>query len=184
MKIVSGRYGGRKLLVPKNREIRPTSDKVRGAVFNMLVSREAVDGVRVLDGCCGTGALGLEALSRGAEHCMFMDKARSSIELARDNAQNLGAMGQAEFKVQDVSKLPRKRENQAGFDLVFLDPPYNKGLIAQILDKMIDGEWLSQGAWVVCESERSFDLPEMAGATIDQVKIYGEIKVTLLSNNA
>ncbi len=92
MRIVAGQYGGRRLEVPKGRDIRPTSDKVRGAIFNALRSRGAVEEARVLDVFCGTGALGLEALSQGAAHCTFMDKARESLELAKRNAQNLGVL--------------------------------------------------------------------------------------------
>ncbi len=92
MRIVAGQYGGRRLEVPKGRDIRPTSDKVRGAIFNALRSRGAVENARVLDAFCGTGALGLEALSQGAAHCTFLDKAKDSLALAKVNAQALGLL--------------------------------------------------------------------------------------------
>ncbi len=89
MRIVSGRHGGRRLQVPKNNKIRPTSDKIRGAIFNMLSAREAIDDAHVLDGFCGTGALGLEALSRGAAQALFIDTSKASLSLARENVSAL-----------------------------------------------------------------------------------------------
>lgn len=185
MKIVSGQYGGRRLIVPKDRSIRPTTDKVRGAVFNMLASRGAVEGVRVLDAFCGSGALGLEALSRGAQHCTFIDKARSSIALAKDNADALGAMGVCDFSVQDATKMPENQGDMYG--LVFLDPPYKKDLIPDVLQKLRSGHWLDDDAWIVCESERHFTLPVLPNLMNDHEKIYGDIKITLAQysgNNA
>ncbi len=182
MKIVSGKYGGRRLIVPKDRSIRPTTDKVRGAVFNMLVSRGAVDGVRVLDGFCGSGALGLEALSRGAQHCTFMDKARSSIDLTKENADALKATEFCDFSVRDATKIPENHGDMYG--LVFLDPPYQKGLIPDVLQSLISGGWLDKGAWIVCESERHFTLPVLPNLMNDHEKIYGDIKITLAQYSA
>ena len=179
MKIVAGKYGGRKLIVPKGRDIRPTTDKVRGAVFNMLSSRGAVEGAKVLDVFCGSGALGLEALSRGAAHCYFIDKARSSIELAKENVIALGAADNCDFSVRDSAKLLEKPSDNDAYSMVFLDPPYNKGLIPKVLEKLIGGNWLERDAWIVCESERSFDLPETLGISVDSEKTYGDIKITL-----
>ncbi len=180
MKIVAGKYGGRKLILPKGRDIRPTTDKVRGAVFNMLTSRGAVDDANVLDAFCGSGALGLEALSRGAAHCSFIDKARSSIDLAKENALAFDTMDYCDFAVRDSVKLPEKPSNKDTYGLVFLDPPYNKGLIHETLENLVNGGWLSHGAWIVCESERRFDLPEIAGISVDSEKTYGDIKITLV----
>ena len=179
MKIVSGQYGGRRLIVPKDRSIRPTTDKVRGAVFNMLASRGAVEGVRVLDAFCGSGALGLEALSRGAAHCTFIDKSRSSVGLAKDNADALGAIEFCDFKVRDAMKIAEKQRDEGTYGLVFLDPPYKKDFIPEMLPKLISGKWLDEGAWIVCESERHFTLPVLPNLTNDHEKIYGDIKITL-----
>ncbi|MGB3213195.1 MAG: RsmD family RNA methyltransferase, partial [Alphaproteobacteria bacterium] len=97
MRIVSGKYGGRKIEVPKGDSIRPTSDKVRGAIFNILVSRGAVSGANVLDAFCGTGAMGLEALSRGADSCVFMDIHKPSLDVTRQNIMNLGAVAMSQI---------------------------------------------------------------------------------------
>ena len=164
MRIVSGIYGGRKLTVPQGRDIRPTSDKVRGAIFNALRSRGAVEGAVVLDLFCGTGALGLEALSRGAASCTFIDKARSSVELAKENAAMLGAEG--EFIVRDAAKLGMAEER---YELVFLDPPYKQGLVMAALEVLYEEGWLAQHAMVVVEAEREFSWPgHQAYALLDE----------------
>lgn len=177
MRIVSGVYGGRKLAVPKGRDIRPTSDKIRGAVFNILMSRNAVDGTRVLDGYCGTGALGLEALSRGAQYCDFYDKSRDSLSLAKTNAEML-AVSEVGFTLKDTSKIGVCKTEP--YNLVFLDPPYHKGLIAHTLDRLHQGQWLSQGAYILCESERSLALSASQCYEVVLEKTYGEIKIVLL----
>tara|TARA_R110001592_G_scaffold29350_13_gene106697 strand:- start:1257 stop:1811 length:555 start_codon:yes stop_codon:yes gene_type:complete len=183
MKIVSGKYGGRRLIVPKNRDIRPTTDKVRGAVFNMLLSRGAVQDVRVLDAFCGSGALGLEALSRGAAHCTFVDRARVSIDLARENAAALNALDDCAFSVRDSLKGMVKQQDSEAYGLVFLDPPYHKDLIGAALEPLVSGGWLADEAWIVCESEKQFVLPTIEGIIPDQEKTYGDIKITLAAFN-
>lgn len=181
MKIVGGKFGGRKLSVPKNRDVRPTSDKIRGAVFNMLSSRGALENSRVLDAFCGTGALGLEALSRGAMHVTFMDKAHISLDLAKENAAMLKTDDVCDFILKDSSKIGKCPDKP--YDLIFLDPPYNKGLINTALEALIKGDWLAPDCWIICESERSF---QYSGVNIntDNEKIYGNAKITLLTNNA
>jgi len=102
MRIISGIYGGRTLISPKDDSVRPTSDKVRGAMFNMIGSRMTMDGARVLDGFCGSGALGIEALSRGAAHCTFVDKA---VRLCEENIEKLGASAQSRIVKSDVTRM-------------------------------------------------------------------------------
>ncbi len=179
MRIVSGIYGGRRLMTPKGKDIRPTSDKIRGALFNALGSLDALDNARVLDGFCGTGALGLEALSRGAEHCLFIDKSPESLSLTKENAKGLGADGRCAFKRGDTSKLPSN--NEAPYDLIFLDPPYNKDYITQSLTALRTGKWLSASAILICESEKHWSY---TGQDFDvkSEKIYGETKITILGS--
>ena len=178
MKIVSGQFGGRKLFVPKNNNIRPTSDKIRGAVFNMLQSRGALDGAHVLDAFCGTGALGLEALSRGADSCVFMDKARDSLSLAQDNAEMLGV--EADFLLRDATKISARTEAARPYDLIFLDPPYAKGLASTALQGLLDGGWIAPEGWIVCETERAFTYSGVEECEMENEKIYGDTKITLL----
>ena len=180
MRIVAGRHKGRRLQVPKNKDIRPTSDKVRGAIFNALISMGAVEGAQVLDGFCGTGALGLEALSRGAAQCTFTDKARASLDLAKANAQDLGAMDHSTFHVLDIGKSFAPLGGSK-YDLVFLDPPYRMNLLSPVLKGLLGESLLSDGAVLVLEAEKSFE-PECADAfTLQFEKIYGDTKVMCLT---
>ena len=181
MRIVAGQYGGRRLIVPKGRDIRPTSDKVRGAIFNSLQNIMDFDKVRVLDAFCGTGALGLEALSRGAQHCTFIDKAKASLDLAKQNSRALDAESYVGFKLGDASKV--QFGDDSLFDLVFLDPPYEQGLIDEVLvhlTRCLNGRCvLNDSAIVVCESEKTYDY-QGDGLELLKCKVYGDSKVTTL----
>ncbi|MCB1721519.1 MAG: 16S rRNA (guanine(966)-N(2))-methyltransferase RsmD [Alphaproteobacteria bacterium] len=182
MRIVAGKYGGRRLTVPKGRDIRPTSDKVRGAIFNSLESMGAVAGVRALDCFCGTGALGLEALSRGAEFCSFMDKDKRSLALAQGNAERLGALGQSEFLLRDAQRFTRS-SNMLKYGLVFLDPPYRKGLINVVLQVLERSGCFDMAAVVVLESEKGYE-PNLSGSfTVQSTKIYGDTQVQFVIYN-
>ncbi len=183
MRIISGTAGGRRLIAPEGRDVRPTGDKVRGAIFNSLRSRAAVEGAHVIDCFCGSGALGLEALSQGAASCAFIDNDRSSLDLAKKNAAALGLEGGCEFIYKDAAKLKDRFENIRPADLVFLDPPYNKGLVLPALAALQAGGWLAEGATIVAETEKAFkgDFPG-AFQTLDE-KIYGDTKVLFLRHS-
>lgn len=181
MRIVAGRFGGRVLEAPKGRDIRPTSDKVRGAMFNALRSRGAVERKVVLDAFCGSGALGLEALSQGAVGCTFIDKARDSLDLTRRNAQALGAdEANVRFILRDVLKIGVCVDEGAKAHLIFLDPPYSKGFVVPCLDALAHGGWIADGAWVVCETEKDFSQEFPSFFDVDDEKAYGDTKVYFL----
>jgi 16S rRNA (guanine966-N2)-methyltransferase len=175
VRIIAGIYGGRRLETPKSDDIRPTSDKLRGAIFNALASRIDFDGITVLDICCGTGALGLEALSRGAGKAVFIDSARGSLDLARKNAAALGAHGI--FLLKDAAKLGDRPEDIAPAALFFCDPPYNKHIIPGTLQALASGGWLEPGAFSVLEMDKKESLALPSGFSADQEKIYGDTKV-------
>lgn len=163
MRIISGRFRGKALLPPSDASIRPTADRTREAVFNILASRIGVhlDGVRVLDLFAGTGALGLEALSRGAAGIVFVDTGAEARGLIRDHIEAFGAGGVAKLLRRDATDL-----GPAGtlgpFDLVFLDPPYGQGLGERALASLAAGNWLAPGATIVLEegADIELDLPE------------------------
>jgi len=178
MRIVAGLYGGRRLSVPKGRDVRPTSDKVRGAMFNTLNGYIDFNGARVLDAFCGTGALGLEAVSRGASHVLFWDKSKDSIGLARDNSESLGVVEQCVFKVCDASKVHLNRG--AAFDLVFLDPPYYKGFVDLTLKNLLDQGAFASGAICVLETEKHLAIHVPQGFEVLKDKQYGDTHVTYL----
>jgi 16S rRNA (guanine966-N2)-methyltransferase len=180
MRIVAGLYRGRALLVPKGRDLRPTSDKVRGAIFNALQSREAIEGQYVLDAFCGTGALGLEALSRGAAFCTFVDADRSALALARANAEALGAQDRCRFIHGDVTHPERFAAPARSCGLLFLDPPYRKSLVDPALSGLALKGWAEDGAWIVVESEKHLE-PDLGGSfSVRDLKIYGDTQVLFL----
>lgn len=158
--------------------LRPTSDRVREAIFNLLINAHGnpVAGARVLDLFAGTGALGLEALSRGAAEAVFVDDGATALGLIRANIARMRAEGETRVLRQDVRKLGANPG--AGYGLVFLDPPYGKGLGEQVLVAARKGGWLSPGAMVVWEEGKSVVVPE-GFALVDQRK-YGDTVVTML----
>jgi 16S rRNA (guanine966-N2)-methyltransferase len=179
MRIVGGKYGSRILKAPSSDAVRPTSDKLRGAIFNILRSRGVLDGAWAMDCFCGTGALGIEALSQGAEHCVFVDNARASFDLAKENAAALKMGDEAEFIFRDATKMGPRPPTIAARSLVFLDPPYRKNLVPQALESLSQGGWLAADAMCVIEVEKDFAAALPPGfSTVDE-RIYGETKLIL-----
>jgi len=159
--------------------LRPTSDRVREAMFNLLINGAhaiSLDGIRVLDLFAGTGALGLEALSRGASFACFIDDGASARALLRENIEKMRAMGRTKVFRRDATTLGAN--HGAGFGLVFLDPPYGKGLGQKALASAIAGGWLAPGSRVVWEESA----PQLAptGFTLVDQRRYGETHVTML----
>lgn len=160
MRITSGQYRGRILKAPEGKTVRPTSDMVRQAVFNVLLQYgHPVDSV-VIDAFSGTGALGLEALSRGARFCTFMDNNRTSMDFTKDNAAMLKIGAEALFLQKDATKPGPRPGVIAQADLVFLDPPYSKDLIIPALLALDENGWVGPSAVVVMESENHWQAAE------------------------
>jgi 16S rRNA (guanine966-N2)-methyltransferase len=153
MRIVAGTFKGKALEAPKGLATRPTSDRVRQALFNVLEhGAPAVDfeGKRVLDLFAGSGALGLEALSRGARYCLLIEEAASARAAIRRNVEALGLTGATRIWRRDATRLGPAR-TLTPFDLVFCDPPYGKGLGERALAAAMEGGWLAEGAIAVLE---------------------------------
>lgn len=163
MRIVGGKLRGRALATPRDETIRPTSDRVREAVFNILQHSIGVelDGLRVADLFAGTGALGLEALSRGAGYCLFVEEGPEARAIIRNNIEGFGLMGVTRIFRRDATDLG-PAGNMAPFSLAFLDPPYSKGLGERALTSLRDGRWLAPGAVIVLEERAGLPvlLPE------------------------
>ncbi len=176
MRIIAGLHRGRVLKAPAGRDIRPTSDKVRQALFNALNSRGAVVDAVVLDAFCGTGALGFEALSQGASACVFMDIARSSVHLAQDNAAMLREVERCAFLHKDATAPGSRPETATPATLVFLDPPYHKNLVPQALSALQAGGWIAPGAMIVAETEKGADLSQIM-APQEFSKAYGDTEI-------
>lgn len=175
MRITAGTYKGRRLETPNGRDVRPTSDKIRAAIFNALHSRGAVVDAVVIDAFCGTGAFGLEAISQGAAQCFFFDKARSSIDLCKANVQNLDCGDQSKIILSDAAKI--KMEEGVLVDLVFLDPPYQKNLVAPAIENLYAQGCLQEDAMFVIETDRREEI-ESDLISIETEKIYGDTKIT------
>ncbi len=160
MRIVAGTARGRPLLGPRGQgPIRPTADRVRETLFNIL--GQWMDGVRVLDLYAGTGALALEAVSRGAEHAVLVDQDREAIGLCRDNARTLGFTEKVEILQQPVARATESL-GRAGrqFDLVFADPPYAARVVSDILERVLQNKLLAEEGTVVIEHDRREEAPE------------------------
>jgi 16S rRNA (guanine966-N2)-methyltransferase len=178
MRIVAGRFRGKQLSSPEGLDIRPTSDRVRESIFNILASRlgPAFDSVRVLDLFAGTGALGLEALSRGASFTAFVDSGVEARGLIRHHVESFGLGGETKLLKRDATALG-PIEKFKPFDLVFIDPPYSKGLGERALVEARDGGWLAPDATIVLEEARNAGPKLPDGFTANDRRDYGETSV-------
>ncbi|MCK7610706.1 16S rRNA (guanine(966)-N(2))-methyltransferase RsmD [Roseibium sediminicola] len=170
MRIVAGRFKGTALAAPKTQGTRPTSDRLRETVFNILAHGLDVDldGMRVLDLFAGTGALGFEAISRGAGHCTFIEEGTEARGVIRRNMETLGLNGAAKIFRRDATRLG-SAGTIAPFDLVFADPPYDKGMGEKALASAAAGGWLKQNSICVLEERASADVEVPQGfETLDQ----------------
>ena len=178
MRIIAGSHRGRRLETPPDDRIRPTSDRIREALFSILHHRlGGFAGKHVLDGFAGTGALGFEALSRGAASVLFVDRDRDSLALCRRNAAALGLGERSDFRQADVTQAPPAGKT---FDLVLLDPPYGEGLAGKALTALRTAGALTPGAVAVVEADRS--RPEIIppGFTIIDSRDYGRTRIELV----
>ena len=201
MRIVGGRHKGRAIKAPPGRDVRPTSDRVRESVFNILlhgIDEFDIDGVTVLDVFSGTGALGLEALSRGAAHATFIDQDRKALAVARENAAHLKEWRNTTLLNLDATRLaPPPLAAKAPCGLAFVDAPYEKGLTGPSLlglaNKGLTGPsllglankgWISTGSVIVCEvgAAEPLDVPR-AYELIDE-RTYGAARITFLRISA
>ena len=184
MRIVGGRHRGRRLLAPEGRDVRPTSDRTRESLFNILSHSDwgpdgasPLEGAVVLDAFCGTGALGLEALSRGAVRAAFLDSRRPSLELARRNAEAVGEAAACLFVQADATRPPAAR---LAATLAFLDPPYGQDLVPPALCALDRAGWLAPGAVAVVELAAADPFGPPAGFAALDERRYGETKVVVL----
>ncbi len=183
MRIISGQYKGRRLQSISGTAVRPTADQVREALFNIL--SQNVSGSSVLDLFAGTGALGIEALSRGARYAVFVDNASRPLAVLRKNLQTFGLLTQSQIIRWDISKnLNCLKPFQSQFDLVFIDPPYQKGLVPVALSNLVRIRCLAPGATIVAEHERNCDItsPDASISVADRRR-YGQTGLTFFYFN-
>ena len=183
MRIVGGVHKGRTIKAPDGRDTRPTSDRARESIFNVLAHAEwspGIEGRRVIDLFAGSGALGFEALSRGAAFCLFVETDEGARGAIRDNVEALQAFGNTRVHRRSATDLGLKPAGMAGpFDLVFLDPPYRKGLGTIALEKLIEGQWLSDNAIAVFECAED-ESPETPGYEVLDDRTWGAARVLFL----
>jgi 16S rRNA (guanine966-N2)-methyltransferase len=181
MRVVGGRLRGRTLAAPKTQSVRPTSDRLRESLFNILAHAYAdpVSGARVLDLFAGTGALGIEAVSRGAAFALFVDDGAEARALIRQNVDALGLGMVTRVFRRDATRLGPAHPVEP-FGLVFLDPPYRKGLAAPALASLRDGGWLLPDALVVVEEAADADLAVPAGWNELERRTYDDTAIVFL----
>ena len=180
MKITGGTSRGRQLAAIKGLRIRPTSSKVREAIFNIL-GRD-IYGLRVLDLFAGTGILGIEAISRGALACLFVDNSNLSLKIIKKNLELCGLQESGFILKRDILQgfFLEHPLIKAGIDLVFIDPPYGKNLIPPVLKRLTEGNILASSSVVIAESLKNDKVPDSTGKlTLCDSRFYGETKIDI-----
>ncbi len=177
MRIIAGEWRGRKLAAPKGDSTRPTADRARETLFAMLTSRLGdFEGLQVADLFAGSGALGLEALSRGAAHCLFVEQDRAAVDVIRANVATLGAQARARVETASVMQL---RAAQAPLDLILADPPYQSGAGEVALDRLLRLGWIGPETWIAVETGFKEDVA-VKGLMLDAERRVGKGKLSLL----
>ncbi len=182
MRVVAGRFRGRALAAPADQRIRPTSDRVRESAFNILahgIADFTLADARIIDLFAGTGALGIEAISRGAAYCLFVEEAPEARAVIRQNVEALGLTGETRIFRRDATDLG-PIGTMAPFDVAFLDPPYGKGLGEAASQSLVEGGWLKPQAVCVLEerADAPFELP--ARFALMDARTYGDTTVRFM----
>jgi 16S rRNA (guanine966-N2)-methyltransferase len=180
MRIISGQYGGRVIRTAEGPGYRPATSKVRQSIFSMLEARGVEwPGLRAADLFAGSGSLALEALSRGADFALFVEKAPKAAQLIRANLKELGvSTSRFRVAVSDVVQLLRKGTDKP-YDLIFVDPPYGKDLLVPALEAVQAREWLAQGGFLLAEVEAALEPDDPAGLERITDRTYGQTRIVL-----
>lgn len=178
MRVITGEARGRKLVTLEGEDVRPTTDRVKEGMFNII--QFDLEGANVIDLFAGSGQLGIEALSRGAKHCTFIDSANRSVEVVKQNLKTVGFEKRASVFCGDAKMyIGLSKDN---FDIALLDPPYNKNIIDAVLPSV--AEKMTDYGVIICESALDETLPETAGEfSIHREYRYGKIKLTAYRKN-
>lgn len=177
MRVIAGDWRGRKLTAPKGDATRPTADRTRETLFSMLTSRlGSFEDLRVADLFAGSGALGFEALSRGAAHCLFVEQDRAALDAIRANVKTLDCRARCTIEARSVMHLAPARE---AYDLLLLDPPYHTGAGAVALDRLLRLDWIGPATWMAVETAADENLA-VDGLDVETERRIGKGKLTLL----
>ena len=175
MRVISGQWRGRPLVAPKGEATRPTADRTREALFSMLASRIGTfEGLAVADLFAGSGALGIEALSRGAASCLFVEQDRAALDALKANLAKLGARG--DVRATSVLSLGPA---SAALDVVMMDPPYGSGAGLVALEKLTRLGWIGPATWVSIETAKPEEIAP-SGFAVDASRVHGKARLTLL----
>ncbi len=178
MRVITGEARGRRLITLDGEDVRPTADRVKEGMFNII--QFDLTGASVIDLFAGSGQLGIEALSRGAKHCTFIDSANRSIEVVKQNLKTVGFEKRASVFCGDAKMYISLSRDK--FDIALLDPPYNKNIIDAVLPSV--AEKMNDYGVIICESALNETLPESAGEfTVHREYRYGKIKLTVYRKN-
>ncbi len=181
MRIVGGKFRGKALAGPTSEATRPTSDRVRESIFNILahgIADFTLEEARVMDLFAGTGALGLEAISRGSKFCLFVEEDSAARGVIRNNSDACGVIGQCKIWRRDATDLGPSAP-QSPYSLVFIDPPYGKGLGEKALQSLLAGGWLAAGAIVVLEEAEKSVVADVLGVELLDQRTYGDTQVRI-----
>lgn len=180
MRIVGGALRGRAIHAPKGIIARPTTDRIRESIFNILAHRDdtSIEGARVIDLFAGSGALGLEALSRGATFSLFVEENPAARAAIRDNIEALSLFGQTKIHRRSATALGTLPAPLGGpFTIAFLDPPYHKDLLGPALESLVSGGWLSPHAVIICELAKNDPMPDHEMVEHVDERIYGNTRI-------
>lgn len=177
MRIIAGEWRGRKLAAPKGDATRPTADRARETLFSMLRSRlGSFEDLRIADLFAGSGALGLEALSRGAAHCLFVEHDRGAVDTIRANIDTFGARDRTSVEATSVMSLRAARDP---YDLILLDPPYQTNAGEVALDRLLRLGWIGEATWIALETAHNEE-PEIKGLRVETTRKVGKGRLTLM----
>jgi len=184
MRVIAGLARGRRLKTLPTREVRPTADRVKEAMFSMIDSRRGLAGARVLDLYAGSGALGIEALSRGAFHCTFVERDRRAAQILAENLGTCGFTDLADvWTISAASALGRLSGRDSLYDVVLLDPPYGDRIAERLLHGLTVGGVLAEGAVVVVEHGTDESVGDVGTLQLTRSRRYGKTCVSLLTNH-
>ena len=187
MRVIAGKYKGRKLFSPEDSSVRPTTDKVKEACFSILTND--IYDARVLDLFAGSGGLGIEALSRGASYCLFADASRKSLNLVKQNLDHCKVEEYTRIAAGDYSKVLKSLAGriedgrEEPFDIILLDPPYDAGFLDEVFRLIAEGGVLAPGGIIVAEHRKQIEMPdELHGFTRTKERRYGVVKLSIYNN--
>jgi len=185
MRIISGKYSGRKIITPKGKETRPTTDRLKETLFNIIENSLKIDlkEKNILDLFAGSGSLGLEALSRGAKSCVFLDKSSKAIKVIEDNINKLGLLSYSDCINIDVNKIRKFKKNKEDkIDIIFSDPPYSKTDINEIaIGNLIKNSWIKRNSYLFLETSIRRPIKDIKYfEIIDDRKIGDSLLITYL----